>query len=352
MKKLIWLVFLLPLTAFANPFTEEFCLEKPEDDICIGLNLDRTRLDALPIQSDALQARIDALEAGGGGGPFDVDCSAGETVQAAVDLAKQGDAIHVSGICYENVLITKNGITLDGGGTAEIVGIDSPLFAATISVRGATNVTIQSFALITGSSFGVFVRDNGQAIIGGEAEGTGNVISGNTSIGVAVAESSSAVIDSNTISNNGVPPSGPPIGGSAGVNVFANASAVIIGNDITNNGQSGVTVFSNSQAGLGGNLISGNQVGLLLANSAAIRITRFVTRPSLGPNQIVDNLAFGLFCHNGSSIFIGDSQLGVPDVLLTASGNGILDLAHTPSCAVFTNNTGLMFSEVDEIPRS
>ena len=66
MKKLIWLAFLLPLNALANPFTNEFCLDPDgglEDDLCVGFNLDRTRIDDLEEQLDELTARVLTLEA-------------------------------------------------------------------------------------------------------------------------------------------------------------------------------------------------------------------------------------------------------------------------------------------------
>ena len=62
MKNLKWLAFLLPLNAFANPFTVEFCLEKPDDDICIGLNVDRDRLDTLEAEQVVQDDRLDVVE--------------------------------------------------------------------------------------------------------------------------------------------------------------------------------------------------------------------------------------------------------------------------------------------------
>ena len=47
MKKILWLALLLPFAAFANPYTNEYCDAFPADDICVGFNLDRGRLDAL-----------------------------------------------------------------------------------------------------------------------------------------------------------------------------------------------------------------------------------------------------------------------------------------------------------------
>lgn len=54
MKHLIWLAILLPLFAQANPYTEAYCVANPADDICIGFNLDRDRLDELEDQDEAV----------------------------------------------------------------------------------------------------------------------------------------------------------------------------------------------------------------------------------------------------------------------------------------------------------
>ncbi len=44
---LLALITLIPAAAFANPKTVAECLADPTDDICVGFNLDRARLDAL-----------------------------------------------------------------------------------------------------------------------------------------------------------------------------------------------------------------------------------------------------------------------------------------------------------------
>lgn len=58
-----------------------------------------------------------------------VDCSKEHSgaLQRAIDLARPGDTILVSGTCYENVTVPEGSdrLTLDGGGTATIVGPDA-----------------------------------------------------------------------------------------------------------------------------------------------------------------------------------------------------------------------------------
>ena len=65
MKKLLWLALLLPMSAWANPYTVEYCEANPTNDICVGFNLDRDRLDTL-----------EAMAGSGGDeiGPMPADC--------------------------------------------------------------------------------------------------------------------------------------------------------------------------------------------------------------------------------------------------------------------------------------
>ena len=66
MKKLVWLALVLPLHALANPFTIEFCLDPDgglADDLCVGFNLDRGRLDVIAGEQAVQNDRLDTLEA-------------------------------------------------------------------------------------------------------------------------------------------------------------------------------------------------------------------------------------------------------------------------------------------------
>lgn len=66
MKHLIWLAFLLPIVANANPYTVQFCIDNPTNDICVGFNLDRARLDLIESEQSQQNSRLDALEGGNG----------------------------------------------------------------------------------------------------------------------------------------------------------------------------------------------------------------------------------------------------------------------------------------------
>ncbi len=51
-----------------------------------------------------------------------VDCTKGETLTKAVERAKPGDTIQVTGTCKETVTITTDRLTLDGQGSAILDG--------------------------------------------------------------------------------------------------------------------------------------------------------------------------------------------------------------------------------------
>ena len=51
-----------------------------------------------------------------------VDCTRGETLSKAVERAKPGDTIQVTGTCKETVVITTDRLTLDGQGSAILDG--------------------------------------------------------------------------------------------------------------------------------------------------------------------------------------------------------------------------------------
>jgi len=70
-----------------------------------------------------------------------VDCSSA-SLQAAIEKAKSGDTLLVSGTCNENLVIPEDvqKITLDGQGKATIKGRDPK--KDTIFVRGRVDVTV------------------------------------------------------------------------------------------------------------------------------------------------------------------------------------------------------------------
>ena len=95
---------------------------------------------------------------------IEVDCSSA-TLQAAIEKAKPGDTLLVSGTCKENLVIHEEvvRVTLDGQGKATINAPDATKHTITVRGRG---ITIKGFT-ITGGRNGLMVNDGGQATIDG-----------------------------------------------------------------------------------------------------------------------------------------------------------------------------------------
>src|SRR5688572_21619665 len=117
-----------------------------------------------------------------------VDCSAGETVAAAVAVAKPGDTLAIRGICKETVIIPAEAtrITLDGQGLATVshpTGSTTPGPAAHVVYIRGRGITVRGFR-IHGGVDGVHLSGPAHAVI------HGNLISGNKGRGIHVDKGS------------------------------------------------------------------------------------------------------------------------------------------------------------------
>ena len=165
MKKLIWLALLLPLPAIGNPFTDDFCLEKADDDICIGFNSDRLRLDALEA---ALASQSGAME-------VTVDCGIGETITGVLNANSETVVpliITVQGECADNINLDRDKVVIQGDPNDGPDTIRAANNSTTIlSVLGANEIyvsdlTITGDAVPSGSvGVGVLCRANAHVTI-------------------------------------------------------------------------------------------------------------------------------------------------------------------------------------------
>jgi len=159
-------------------------------------------------------------------------CGPEKTIGQAIKTLKPGDTLLVSGTCNENIDLGEDiyGITLDGQGTATING-DPSVNTITVTGRG---ITIRGFT-ITGGFQCIAVLDGGSAVI------DGNTIQNNGAPGIQVLRGSSAQIFTNTIQNNG----------SHGVSVDRNAQAEIAACTITGNVGDGIRGMRNAGVDIG-----------------------------------------------------------------------------------------------------
>jgi parallel beta-helix repeat protein len=179
-----------------------------------------------------------------------VDCESGGTIAKALDKARPGDIVFVSGVCVENVELGEGlfGVTLEGGGTATIAAADPTLdtvriYADEVVIRGLT---------ITGGRDGVNLRGANSVLI------AGNVIEHNLNHGIDIHRNSMGMVIDNTIRTNG----------RNGILVFENSvgrigfseftSSVTGTNTIEHNGINGIFVTRSSTADIAFNTIQMN----------------------------------------------------------------------------------------------
>ena len=255
-------------------------------------------------------------------GTTKVDCSSA-SLQAAIEKAKPGDTLLVSGTCKENLVIHEEvaRLTLDGQGKATIEGPDAGKFTILVKGRG---ITIKGFT-VTGGWQGINVR-GGQAII------DGNTVQGAARAGIFVTRTSYAGIVNNTVQNNGTNGIGisansfgfvgalgasdrtasPNIiqnNGRAGITVARSSAARIVGNTIRNNKRRGVSIRLTSDADITNNTIDSNGgAGIRVIENSHVRLGRRRGRSGRSglfrlPNSTTSNNSrAGIRCRGNSSV--------------------------------------------------
>jgi len=240
-----------------------------------------------------------------------IDCDKEDAgaIQRAVDKARTGDTLLVSGTCRENVLVPEgtNRITLNGGGNATVVGTD--VTRNTISIRGQ-GITVVGFT-VTGGRTGIDVVRGGTATI------EGNTIEGTGQFGINVGSWAAANIVNNTIQNN--PGHGIMVIGNsfAFIGFRASTDTVASPNTIRNNGLHGIFVTLSSSARIAGNTISSN-------TRNGINIDR-ASQATISDNTIDSNGLHGVFVTENSGANLGsDTGSGLFDAPnRTTMNNGL-----------------------------
>ena len=247
------------------------------------------------------------------------------SLQRAIDVSRPGASILVSGTCLENVTIPlgKDGIILDGGGTAAITAPDPAQPAVLVRAK---DITVRGFT-ITGGRGGVIITQGGTGVV------DGNIIRDSGFYGVAASQLSAAVIVNNTIENHqqagiGVAETAYAFIGfvlptdtaaspnfirgnrAQGIVVFRGSYARIVGNVITDNGANGVNVRESSSAQISDNTIDGNMMNGIFVNQGSGVLLGTDTGSAIfnRPNSTTrNNLLFGIRCQVGAN---ADGRLG------------------------------------------
>ncbi|HEY3705297.1 MAG TPA: right-handed parallel beta-helix repeat-containing protein [Terracidiphilus sp.] len=227
---------------------------------------------------------------------FHVDCSHGESLQTAVTFALPGSTIVVKGNCIGPVLIITPGLTLDGRGTAAILGAGRDA----VTINGAPRVTLSGLSVRSGNN-GV-VAQNGSGVTLRSVSVSGNAFSG-----ILVRANSAATLNGGSSSGNGL----------YGVDAESTSSLNIVGAFAsTGNAVFGLQVNNGSSLNLAaGNLTAtGNVVGVQVGTNSAGFLD--------GASSInaSNNFAIGLTMVSGAHMVDFGGAI-------TASGNGLQGIA-------------------------
>lgn len=241
-----------------------------------------------------------------------VDCSS-ETVASVMSDAQPGDTIMITGTCAENVVVDRDGITLDGSGSAVIDA--STATAAAITVIGHRNVTIKGLTVQDGLH-GIRLAGGASAVL----EGT-IVATENTRHGVLVEQNSHVsvrgTLEANSNDGHGV---GVSLGSSIGVQANGDTWSTVEAND---NGLDGINVQNGSSARFGGGAnieATGNEVTGLSALTGSSVV--FDTSAGGGyTGTFNDNDADGIQAWIDSSLTATSWDEGVAGNI-TAANNG------------------------------
>jgi hypothetical protein len=180
-----------------------------------------------------------------------VDCSHGESLQQAITFALPGTTIVVKGSCMGPISIITPGLTIDGRGTATLLGGGRDA----VTINGAARVTLTGLTVSSGNS-GV-VAENGASISLLNVTVKNNALSG-----IVVQANSGAALSGGSSTGNGL----------SGVDVESTSSLSISGSySSTNNGVFGAEVNNGSSITLaaGSLTATGNVVGVQLGTNAA-----------------------------------------------------------------------------------
>jgi len=123
-----------------------------------------------------------------------VDCAKGASLPKAVAFAPPDTTIKVSGSCTGPVVIIREGIKIDGGGTASVSSLNGDGF----TVNGATRVALNRIKVTQATGNGVTVENGAQVSL------LNTTISGALGTGLEVTNHSSATLQGATVSGNAV----------------------------------------------------------------------------------------------------------------------------------------------------
>ena len=218
-----------------------------------------------------------------------VDCDAGDSIQAAVDNA-QGSELFVSGNCDDGPFVITRDIKLTGPAT-----LSAPAGSFAVLFIDTSRVELRNLTIDDGG------YQRGILLQGSRAKMTNVYVEGATFFGIEIQGISSATLSDSEVSYN---QNGLLIERSSSVDMSNN-------NTVENNTIFGMIIKSSSTASIfGGNVFSGNQQGVTVEGNSSIR---------MGNSTVSNNMFSGVRLQYSSYVDIFDSAN-------TIQGNGFGDV--------------------------
>jgi len=243
-----------------------------------------------------------------------VECDNGQTLTDALQKAKPGDTLQVTGTCQERVIITTDRLTLDGDGSAVLDGGGGgpTEFEGVVTIDGAHGVTLTGFTIQNGPGEGILGRHGAAFTM------QHTTVQDNAHTGIVVSDGSTADLSDTTVWRN-----------ANGLDVFTGANAILRGAiSITHN--LGVGAFANGASILeirGADVqVNNNLVGIVVLPNGNLTILAFLS--STGSTLTVDGNGVGIFLLGGKLPVFTSSTI-------KATNNGIGILAN--NAAFITN---------------
>ncbi|MFO7985906.1 MAG: DUF1565 domain-containing protein [Desulfatiglandaceae bacterium] len=227
------------------------------------------------------------------------------TIQQAIDAAQEGDVVKVAKGTYPENIVMKEGLTLQGGYSADFSARDISLYVTTID--GGQNGSVIRFESITSAAIDGFTIVNGESDLGGGI----NCVMANPSIVNNTIKGNQATIDGGGIrcyrSNpeiilNVITDNKAKNGG--GILCFE-SDPPILHNTMTGNQASGhgggIVCYRQSDAIISANTIAANEAGIMGGG-----IFSYESSPEISNNILSGNHAFvyggAVFCDRSSPV--------------------------------------------------
>lgn len=253
-----------------------------------------------------------------------IDCSKRPLAEAVSDVKEKDLTLQFTGICKGPVVITADGLTLTGVGTAVIDGGG----ADAVTVAGATRVTLANFAVRNGLN-GI-VGLNGAHVTLTDLSSHDNAV-----FGITLQTTSSAQMVNVTASHNGV----------HGLDVETGSSAAVTGNLTTsNNGVFGINVNGSSITFAQASVVAnGNALGIQVATAASGFINDAATTITAN-----NNFSVGLTVVSGAHMVSFGGTInasGNPIAGVSVNSKAGLDLDAASTLNSTNNGVGLLMQD-------